>query len=249
MNINLKITLHDNIGQEFSHSLQETTALTYKLSHREQIGVSFGNNFTVSANLPRETSTMLAIVLKDSESVKYNEDFIKFSVSKSKSKFPIKTIFSVGDIICFESPLASINNWHSSDDTIIRVDRHAGVGRVVSSRSKFGEPVTVTNGDTITGHIKYDLEIREADNIEFYKSSDIFNGKNYKGHLVVRNHLQLDKLTNLVSSTSFNPNMCSNSTQKTNVKLIYSQYIFTDCTKFIKMFSITSTIFRKIFYM
>lgn len=197
--VNVKVTLHDNLGQEFSHSLQETTALTYKLSHREQIGVSFGNNFTVSVSLPRETSTMLAIALKDSNSVKHNEDFVKFAVSKSKSKFPTKAIFSVGDVICFESPLAAVSNWHSSDEAIIRVDRHAGVGRVISTRSQFGEPVTVTNGDAATGHIKYDLEIREADNVEFYKSNDIFNGKSYKGHLVIRNHLQLDKLTNLVS--------------------------------------------------
>lgn len=35
--------------------------------------------------------------------------------------------------------------------------------------------------------------------IQFEKSYDIFSGSLYRGHFVVRNHLQVDKFTNLVS--------------------------------------------------
>lgn len=198
MNIVLKVTLHDNMGNEFLRDLQETSALTYKLSQREQIAIKFGSNSTVTVNLPRETSTMLSIALRDAESVKYDEDFVKLAVSNSKTKFPTKTVFSVGDIICFDSPLVSIHNWVSSDESILSIDNHAGIGRVIRSRSNFGEQVSVTNGNERFGHINYDLEIREADSIEFFRREDIFNGKSYKGHLVIKNHLQLDKITNLV---------------------------------------------------
>lgn len=198
MNIVLKVSLHDNMGNEFLTDLQETSALTFKLSQKEQIAVKFGNNKTVALNLPRETATMLSIALRDSESVKYDEDFVKLAVSNSKTKFPTHTVFSVGDIICFDSPLVSIHNWVSSDESIISVDNHMGIGRVVGSRSKFGEQVAITNGNEHFGHIKYDLEIREADSIEFFRREDIFNGKSYKGHLVIKNHLQVDKITNLV---------------------------------------------------
>lgn len=206
MNIVLKVSLHDNMGNEFLRDLQETTALTYKLSQREQIALKFGTNSTVAVNLPRETSTMLAIALRDAEGVKYDEDFVKLAVSNSKTKFPTKTVFSIGDIICFDSPLVSINIWASSDESIISVDNHAGIGRVIGSRSKFGEQVAITNGNEQVGYIKYDLEIREADSIEFFRREDIFNGKHYKGHLVIKNHLQLDKISNLVNFVCFTSN-------------------------------------------
>lgn len=75
-----------------------------------------------------------------------------------------------------------------------------GIGRVLSSRAKFGEKIVVTNGDRLFGHMKYDLDIRVADKIDFYKKSyDIFNGENYLGLLLIKNHLQLDKVSNLVS--------------------------------------------------
>lgn len=73
-----------------------------------------------------------------------------------------------------------------------------GVGRVLASRAKFGEKITVTNGDARAGHIKFDLEIREADQINFQKTYDIFNGASYSGMLLIKNHQQIDKTSNLV---------------------------------------------------
>lgn len=202
MSVILKVSLHDNLGNEFSHNLQDTSNVLPKLALQEGIDINLGNNFTVSLGLPRETSNILSISLKDAANVKYNEDFIKLSVSKSSSRFPTHKIFSVGDIICFESPLASASEWTSSDESILRLDQSSGAGIVKASRSKFGEQISVVNGDEQHGYIKYDIEIREADSIEFHQKSDIFNGKNYKGHLIIKNHLQLDKQTNLISKNA-----------------------------------------------
>lgn len=83
--------------------------------------------FSSQLGLPRETSNMLAISLKDSIPVKYESDYIKLAVGKSVNNFPTKKMFSVGDVICFDSPLASASNWASSNNNIIRVDAHTGM--------------------------------------------------------------------------------------------------------------------------
>lgn len=69
---------------------------------------------------------MLAVSLKDSVAVKYDSDYIKLSVGKSVNNFPTKKMFSVGDVICFDSPLASTSNWASSNNNIVRVEGHLG---------------------------------------------------------------------------------------------------------------------------
>ncbi|XP_061397212.1 nuclear pore membrane glycoprotein 210 [Musca vetustissima] len=200
MNFVLKVSLHDNLGNEFSHNIEDVNGLKYDLSHKDIVDVQIGNNLTVAINLPRETSNMIAISLKDATGVKHAEDYIKLSVGDSKHIYPTKTIFSVGDIICFDSPLPLSSIWMSSDEQIISIDSRTGVGRVLGNRYKLGEKVLVTNGDKASGNfIKYDVEVRDADVIQFEKSYDIFSGSLYRGHFVVRNHLQVDKFTNLVS--------------------------------------------------
>lgn len=69
---------------------------------------------------------MLAVSLKAAIGVKYGSDYIKLAVGKSVNNFPTKKMFSVGDIICFDSPLASTSHWASSNDNIIRVDANLG---------------------------------------------------------------------------------------------------------------------------
>lgn len=202
MNVILKVSLHDNLGNEFSHTIQDTSILVPKLATREGIEVNFGNNFTISLSLPRQTSNMLSVSLKNAVGVKYNEDFVKLSVSKSTGKFPTKKIFSVGDIICFDSPLVSVGDWISSDETVLAIDKTTGIGLARESHQKYGDQVTVTNGGEQHGFIKYDLEIREADTIEFYQINDIFNGKNFKANLIIKNHLQIDKLSNFIAKNS-----------------------------------------------
>lgn len=74
-----------------------------------------------------------------------------------------------------------------------------GVGHVLSSQASNIEMVTITNGNLRRGFVAYELEIRDADKIAFFRSSDVFNGELYRGHVLLRNHLQIDKLSNVVS--------------------------------------------------
>lgn len=69
---------------------------------------------------------MLAVSLKAAIGVKYESDYIKLAVGKSVNNFPTKKMFAVGDVICFDSPLASTSNWASSNDNIIRIDANLG---------------------------------------------------------------------------------------------------------------------------
>ncbi|XP_013110354.2 nuclear pore membrane glycoprotein 210 [Stomoxys calcitrans] len=217
MNFILKVSLHDNLGNEFSHNIDDVNGLKYDLSHKDIVDVQIANNLTVAINLPRETNNMIAISLRDATGIKHAEDYIKLSVGDSKHIYPTKTIFSVGDIICFDSPLPLSSVWLSSDEQIISIDSRTGVGRVLGNRYKLGEKVLVTNGDKASGNfIKYDVEVRDADVIQFEKSYDIFSGSLYRGHFVVRNHLQVDKFTNLVAR---NISKCSSVLDKIPVKL------------------------------
>ncbi|XP_017061137.1 nuclear pore membrane glycoprotein 210 [Drosophila ficusphila] len=201
MNFVLKVSLHDNLGNEFSHSIEDANGLRYELATRDVVDVQIENNLTIVLNLQRETNNVIAISLKDPTGVKHAEDYVKLSVLDSENIFPTKTIFSVGDIICFNSPLTLSSIWSSSNEQIVSVNKHTGIGRVLNHRQKLSEKVEIFNGDETKrgGFIKYDLEVRESDAIVFAKSLDIFSGPEYRGQLVLRNHLQSDKYSNLIA--------------------------------------------------
>lgn len=48
LNIVLKVTLHDNLGNEFSHDFNDLNYLKYKLSKKDAVDVHIGDNFTLS---------------------------------------------------------------------------------------------------------------------------------------------------------------------------------------------------------
>ncbi|TMW42023.1 hypothetical protein DOY81_012897, partial [Sarcophaga bullata] len=110
----------------FSHNIEEVNGLKYDLSHKDIVDVQIGNNLTIAVNLPRETSNMIAVSLKDATGVQHAEDYIKLSVGESKHIYPTKTIFSVGDIVCFDSPFPLSSIWMSSDEQVVSIDRHTG---------------------------------------------------------------------------------------------------------------------------
>lgn len=220
-NLLLRISLHDNLGNEFSHNL-DANALNFKLSRKEMVDVNLGDNFTVSLNLIRETSNMIAIALRDSAGIKYNKDFLKLSVGASQYIFPSKLLFSVGDIICFDSHVDSSSKWYSADESILSINEESGVGLVTASRLKHGDKVSVYQGGRNSGSLKFDLEVREADKIEFVKSHDIMNGEKYRAHLVVKNHVQIEKLTNVFSR---NNSICLSKLASVNINFFSCKMI------------------------
>lgn len=191
----------------------------------------------------RESSNILAVSLDKNVGVKYNEDFIKLPVHKSCRTFPDVKTFSSGDIICFASPLKlSEDSWHTSDENILSIDKMTGIGFVKSSASNTRniELVTVSNGHMAQGYIKYDLEIRDADSVEFYQSHDIFNEKSFTAHLIIKNHLQYGKISNVIAQ---NTTTCSNSfdslgEQLFNCELRLVTSINGDATKILRLLSV-----------
>lgn len=218
MNIAFKISLHDNLGNEFSNSYTDRAIVVPRFGHVNNVQASLGNNLSLYLGLAREGSNMLSVALDEHVGVKYNEDFIKLAVSKSSGRYPTVKTFSMGDIICFESPLISAMSdaWHSSDESIVWVDKSTGVGRVKASASKTVETVTIANGNVARGLIKYDLEIREADSVEFYQSDEIFNERSFTAHLIMKNHLQYDKISNVFAR---NRTLCAASLQSVSKQL------------------------------
>lgn len=95
--------------------------------------------------------------------------------------------------------------WTSSDARTVRVNDKTGVA-VVNVVS--GEPqqqhrrVQVTNRDAVTA-IKFDVDVRQADSVEFLRATENFNGRDWNGehraYAVIRNRLQGAKLSNLVA--------------------------------------------------
>ncbi|BFF88831.1 nuclear pore membrane glycoprotein 210-like [Drosophila madeirensis] len=199
MNFLFKVSLHDNLGNEFSHNIEDANGLRYDLATKDVVDVQIDNNLKIA--LQRETNNMISISLKDTTGVKHAEDYIKLSVVESKTIYPTKTIFSVGDIICFDSPLTLSSIWSSSNEQIVTINKHTGIAHVLNHHHKLGEKIFITSGDEANrgGFIKYDLEVRESDAIVFAKSTDKFSGSEYRGQLVLRNHMQSEKRRNLIA--------------------------------------------------
>ncbi|XP_017017075.1 nuclear pore membrane glycoprotein 210 [Drosophila kikkawai] len=225
MNFMFKVSLHDNLGNEFSYNVEDNgNGLRYDLATKDVVDAQIGNNLTIALNLQRETNNVLAIRLRDPTGVKYAEDYIKLAVVESEQIYPTKTIFSVGDIICFDSPLTFSSIWSSSHEQIVTIDKHSGIARVLSHRHKLGEKVIITSGEEANhgGFLKYDMEIRESDAILFAKSFDIFSGPEYRGQLVLRNHIQSDKYSNLFAQ---NASKCANQLEKVPVDVFNCRLI------------------------
>ncbi|XP_055645354.1 nuclear pore membrane glycoprotein 210 [Toxorhynchites rutilus septentrionalis] len=210
INIRLKVSFHDNLGNEFSNGIEEIGALKHKLSTKGNVLITSGANYSLGLELIRETSDMLLISLKDKTGVKYGDDYIKLVVGKPSTVFLDETVFSVGDIICFESPLlGSISDWHSSDNNLVRIHPVRGVAHVVSSRrgSTGGDgKVYISHGDRRSGGLHFAIDVLEADEIGFIRTYDVFNGEKYRAHLVLKNHLQVTKLANVIGQ---NVSTCS----------------------------------------
>ena len=50
MNMVLKVSLHDNLGNEFSHNIEDVNGIKYDLSHKDMLDIQIGNNLTVAVS-------------------------------------------------------------------------------------------------------------------------------------------------------------------------------------------------------
>lgn len=200
LNFDLTISLHDNLGNKFSHTLEE---INWKLSNRNTVEVHNGANFTLNLRLLRKGSNMLAIALNELNGVKHAEDFVKLSVMQGVSED--KIIATVGDIICLDSPLDDVQNWSASSEAI-QLYGPVAVVRSIPMNQK----VSIYHGNKQKAHISYDIQLRNPDRVQFNKKEDVFNGEAYNGNFVVYHHQQGTKVSNFIAlkdSACYNVNV------------------------------------------
>lgn len=55
MNFVFKISLHDNLGNEFSHNIEDVNGLRYELATKDVVDAQIGNNLTIAVS-PRPSN-------------------------------------------------------------------------------------------------------------------------------------------------------------------------------------------------
>lgn len=116
--------------------------------------------------------------------------------------------------------MVGTTRWRSSDALAVRVNDKTGVA-VVSvvpgDQQQAQRHVQVTNEDGATA-IKFDVEVRPADSVEFLRVAENFNGREWNGEhrafVIIRNRLQGGKLSNLIAR---NVTRCANRLQATDI--------------------------------
>ena len=116
-------------------------------------------------------------------------------------------IFISLKLIFFHFSFSGVNNahWSSSDPSVINIDSETGVANVLSlarGRQEIDEKLFIHHGEQGGENIKFAIEIKEADKIEFLKNYDIFVGEKYVSHLIIKNHQQIEKTSNLIAKNS-----------------------------------------------
>ncbi|CRK92902.1 CLUMA_CG006265, isoform A [Clunio marinus] len=197
LSFTISVTLHDNIGNKFSHGLED---IKWKLSNRNIVEIKTVDNSTLSVGLLQQGSNMLGISLRDGSGNELMEDFVKLSVGTSFGIFNRTLIVTTGDIICFESNFVNEFPWQSSNSDIITI--HDSVARVLnpSTTSITSSKVTIRNSASDIFSIKYELDFRNPDQINFQKPFDIFNGERYFGYFTINNHHQIGKSVNMIAN-------------------------------------------------
>lgn len=76
----------------------------------------------------------------------------------------------------------------------------SGVARVLATRNQFADKVAVTSGGRPSGLVKFDLEVRAADQVTFLPTPGVLSGFTvFAAPLLIRGQLQTEKLSNLIA--------------------------------------------------
>lgn len=80
------------------------------------------------------------------------------------------------------------------------INRFSGVARVLATRNQFADKVSITSGSSPNGLVKFDVEVRAADEIVFLPTPGVINGVDvFAAPLIIRGQLQKDKHSNLIA--------------------------------------------------
>jgi nuclear pore complex protein Nup210 len=188
LNFPISISVHDNLGNKFSHNIEDD--IKWNLSKkRSSTEIHIAGNSTLNVELLREGTDVLAVSLKDSTGMKFQEDFVKFAIQDDVGVFSKNIQATLGDFICFESPLSNNFNWESQNSDIIHFQ--GSVGHVLGTPSNGGSQKVIVKHGTDSGFfMRYEVSLHQPDRIQFEKRFDIFNGQLYRGYFSISNHYQ-----------------------------------------------------------
>ena len=230
----IRISLHDNLGNEFSHSFED---IKWKLSNKNTVEVHTGDNFTLSVGLLRESSNTLVISLREMSGIKHPQDYVKLAIKAPVGIFNKKLIVTTGDIICFESPFGDGSPWISSDSDVLL---QGSVARILQALT-IQKSTLVRNGNPQAVHMNFELDIRQPDQIRFQKAFDVFNGETYRGFFTISNHQQTEKLTNMIAN---NRSLCGDLQDNFTIDFLTCKLTSQDQADILKKFE-ASPVFDK----
>lgn len=229
----ISVSIHDNLGNKFSHDFEE---IKWKLSNRNAVEVRTGDNFTLSIGLLHEGSSVLAIGLRDSNGIKYPEDYVKLSVRALDGILNKKLLVTLGDLICFSSPLSNGFSWHSFNPDVLFLQ--GSIGRVIAL---YNQKIEVRNGDNSGIYMNYEVDVRHPDKIQFKRNFDIFNGEIYRCLFIISNYQQVNKQSNLIAS---NLTQCADIQENFPIEFVQCKLSSHENESIIKKFE-TRAIFDK----
>lgn len=71
---------------------------------------------------------------------------------------------------------------------------------MLATRNQFADKVAVTNGESPFGLVRFDLEVRAADQVHFLPTAGVLNGATtFRAPLLIHSQLQPDKQSNLIA--------------------------------------------------
>jgi nuclear pore complex protein Nup210 len=193
LNFAIHISLHDNLGNVFSHSFEE---IKWHSSNRDSAEIVARDNLTINVKLIRQGTNMLAISLRDySSGIKYSEDYIKLSVKSGNGIFNEKLVATIGDIICFDSPLNTLYKWETNSEALLL---YGSTGRITTIPPN--QKVGVYHGIQGSAFINYEVQVRNPDNIKFVNRSNKFNGETFNAHFIISHYQQGDKMSSIIAN-------------------------------------------------
>lgn len=187
-------TYYDNSGREFTTGSIE---LRVRGSRFDLVRIRPGNDnstFTVAIRKPGHT-----VIKSWAESDRKTADYVKLHTNQSIT--PLVDHFTVGDIICFSTPLRQNDLqsgvWVSTDENIIHVDATTGVAKVVGLKES-----TVFLQHSLHPAAPVHLKILPVNRIVLYPTTtgDISNSPSIFNiiPLVVEDELSFNKTSNVL---------------------------------------------------
>lgn len=183
----ISVSVYDDLGNKFSHNIEDDILLELSKSKRASTLIHVKENSSFSVELSHEGTDIVAVTLKDSAGMKYKDDYIKLSIQET-GMFNRQIQATLGDVICFESPLKNGYQWKSGNSELLYLK--GSVGYVQGVLNGENQKVIVRHGASSDFFMKYEINLNYPDHLQFEKKTDIFNGQSYRALFTMSNHYQ-----------------------------------------------------------